>query len=69
MARRHHRHQGKALASEMSTVHVVQLIWTGVLLQVCGVDVPLEDRDFVRLYPQLDPMLVSRQGIVLCAPL
>jgi hypothetical protein len=68
MARRHHRHQGKALASERSIV-VVQLIWTGVLLQVCGVDVPLEDRDFVRLYPQLDPMLVSRQGIVLSAPL
>jgi hypothetical protein len=31
-------------------------------MQVCGVDVPPEDRDFVRLYPELDPMLVSRQG-------
>jgi hypothetical protein len=46
----------------------IQRIWTGVLLQVCGVDVPLEDRDYVRLYPKLDPMLVSRQGFVLCEP-
>jgi hypothetical protein len=33
------------------------------MLEVCGVDVPPEDRDFVGLYPQLDPRLVSRQEL------
>lgn len=32
-------------------------------IKVCGVDVPPEDRDFVRLYPHLDPMLVSREEV------
>ena len=30
--------------------------------QVCGVDVPPEDRGFVRLFPELDPNLVSRKA-------